>query len=306
MSNAILILTKVTEGTYMASAKIAKYLADRFNIPIIDQEGYVEDYNTIFFVNSMSPYCKFMDEVVEIIKRCKQIVWIMNDYTIYPPTQVRRYLYEYSKPIQRWSTVPLLPPRYMKRLTYGNLPAEAVYVNWNMLTYEPRDFRIPIFPGIAYYGAFREKRKKLFERYFEFPPYQVYISASKRAAEKFEDIDPTINIDPVQKDLLGWVQQFEASLYLEDSDSNDIYCSPANRFYECLAAGSPMFFDESSIWTFGQAGYDIKDFVVRNDQELNNALTYSELVRMKQSIWWRRDYRRELDDQVDKAYEQLS
>jgi hypothetical protein len=305
MMDCVLSLTKCSEGSYIVSNKIAQYLAKEFDIPLIDGPGQVADYETVFFINSMSHFCKFLDEAAEIIRRCKRMIWVQNDYTIYPPTQVRNVLKTTTLEVLRWSTVPQLPEAYSRLAAWVKMPLEAVYVNWNLLTYVPiKDLLYPTEDKLLYYGAFRQDRKSLFDKYFELANYDIAISASSKAMKKFLEIEPMIDDYPPQKNLLEFISQFPLALYLEDSDSNEIYCSPANRFYECLAAGVPQVFDATSRYTFEKAGYNIEEFIVDSQSDVQEALNNWIWIWNKQKEW-RMDYRAILDEQVRLAYAKL-
>ena len=66
--------------------------------------------------------------------------------------------------------------------------------------------------------------------------------------------------------------KYKYSIYLEDEKSNEVYCSPANRFYECISNGVLMFFDSSCVETFRTAEIDIEKFVVSGPEEIKHKI----------------------------------
>lgn len=290
------------DNTLIASARIARYICEKTGATLIDRPGIGGNFDTVMFVNSMSKFSDFFDEACDIISRCKRFILIQNDYNITPriyPAIIERA--DLKKEV--WSTIPEMPKRIESLRTWGGVPHKAThYVNWNMLTYNQVDHVEPERLAVFYYGAFRSYRVPLFQKYFGFPtPYDVFISTSKNAITKFEDINLMMSVDPPATDLCKEIQRFAVSLYLEDSKSNSIYCSPANRFYECLGAGVAIAFDKSSIWTFEQAGYNISNFVVDSKEELSIFIEHYDEIRNKQRSLWARDYRKELDAQFNEA-----
>ena len=304
--DCVLHLTKCPETSSVVSTKIARYLSELLGLPLVDRAGMVANYENVLFVNSMSAFCDFLPEVAEIIGRCKRMVWCQNDYTVYPPTQVRK-IYRDDLLVDRWSTIPQLPEEWSKLKIWTKVPMKATrYVNWNLLTYDPLPFKDPTEKGIFYYGAYRLDREHLFQKYFEFKKlYPISISASNKAMKKFLELNMLIDDLKTFKRLVPEMQQFATTLYLEDADSNEIYCSPANRFYECLSAGVAMLFDVSSVNTMEVAGYDVRPFVVERVADVENAMKNWKDIRNRQRILWADNYREQLEGMILEAYRGL-
>lgn len=311
--NIILSLNGCSGKTYQASAKIANFLSEILGLEIIDdaekcrstiQQGEV---HTVFFINSISAFCKHINEAADIVSKCKRFIYVQNDYTIEPPTQVRNVMRPRGKELEvlRWSTVPMLPERYKNLVAWNVLPLEATYINWNMLTYKPIYPKKPVIDRVLYYGAFRKDRVRLFDKYLDSDQYEVSLSSSSKGIKKFIDAYPMIFEYKIQDDLIEFISKFKATLYLEDAKSNDIYCSPANRFYECLAAGTPMLFDESSVNTMERAGYDILRYVVNSEDDVVDSMNWIEEIQRLQAVSWRRDYYAELVHSVRREYAKL-
>lgn len=311
MGNVIVHLTKCVPGSTVVSSRIALYLSKLLELPLLHTPEDFESYktvDTIFLINSMSAFSNILYELADLAKNCRRVVFIQNDYTIYPPTQLRRVFIERSDIIvERWSTIPKLPEDWSKKKIWVKIPMEANhYINWNMLTYDP----IPLVDAktisntdsVFYYGAYRQDRKHLFIKYFEDSIYSLFISASSKAFNKFFDLNFDIEEVPVLKNLISDMSQYGTTLYLEDAMSNEIYCSPANRFYECLSAGIAMLFDKSSVETMAIAGYDVRPYVVNSQTDVQNRLKDWYEISLEQSKIWRKDYSSELENQIKAAY----
>jgi len=312
MKSYIVHLTKCVKGSTVASSRIALYLSDLLKLPLLHEpEDFIDldkEVDTIYLVNSMSAFSKILNELADLARGCRRVVFIQNDYTIYPPTQLRRVFIERDDIIvERWSTVPQLPEEWAKKKIWVKIPMKAThYVNWNMLTYDP----LPLIPKnkcasdtscLFYYGAYRKDREHLFKKYFEDAIYPIEISASSKAFSKFLDLNYEIEEVPVLKNLIGNIAHYGTTIYLEDAESNDIYCSPANRFYECLSAGIAILFDKSSIPTMSTAGYNIRPYVVDSQEDVKKMLPNWFNISKEQSEW-RYDFRKILNCQIEKAY----
>jgi len=178
------------------------------------------------------------------------------------------------------------------------------YVNWNMLTYgvgEEAGSTARVDDGIFYYGAYRKGREGYFRKYFRDPSLPVYISTSKKNAEKFSLFGSNIRAVPPLAPLITGAAQYAMALYIEDTYTHRVYNSPANRFYEMLSAGTAMVFDKSCLNTFRKAGYDITPYIVNSPAEVKEKLVSWREIAARQAADWRRDYRKELRMQVEEA-----
>ena len=93
--DVIMHLTKCSEGSTIASSRIALFLKDHLGLPLVDDEESfnavdLDNLDTVLMVNSMSAFSKILPQAQELAKYCRRLVWIQNDYTVYPPTQVRK------------------------------------------------------------------------------------------------------------------------------------------------------------------------------------------------------------------------
>lgn len=285
LTSAVVNLMKITGNSIIASNRIATYLSNRTGYPLVDQKKYCAHYDTLFIVNGPMLYCNFRAELQKMVKSAMRVVWVMNDYAIPAPRWVKDKLPIY------WSSCDPLPSH-----------ERHVYTNWNQLTYyDDRAMKLPTYAGLCYYGAYRPDRKTYFKKYLGAESYQVYISTSKSGKPKFRALSPKAQFF-TPTDLISSIADFEAHLYIEDRKSHDLYTSPANRFYECLSAHSPMLFDMSVAKTFERAGIDIRSWIIGGPEEIPSRLVSSGRLQKSQMKALRAvNYRRRLSDEVGAA-----
>lgn len=125
---------------------------------------------------------------------------------------------------------------------------------------------------LLHYSHYRKGRAIYYKRYFENGQY--LISTSKRSYEKFQKQKIKAKyIDVItihgNKNLLG---QFKYSLYLEDIFTHTNYNHPANRFYEAISAKTLQLFDVNCKNTFKIADYDINDYIVTDQNSLQDKI----------------------------------
>ena len=269
-------LTKITPTTTLASARIAKFLAKTLNLEIYDTaEKIVELAPTIarvvYLVNGPPAFCSFREELAQVILHCKTVVFVQNDYTIYPPSQVNKVMRNrgwvndkgHVTPPYRWGTIP---------------KKGGDYINWNALTF--KNLKQPAMhdgcrdKGLFYYGAYREGRNDSFLRFFSDLRTQLTISASVRAGRKFHVNFPHAHIINPVKDIIDKCGGYRYGLYMHDNYSTKNYCSPANRFYEMLSAGMLIFVDAEAEPTLAEAGFTVpREFIVNTGMELKRRIS---------------------------------
>lgn len=295
--NGVVLAPINSNKTTLASARIARFLATYFKIPLIDLNACEklktkEKLEYVFLVNANFGFSRegnFLPTAINLLKECKYPIYVNNDYVLTPPGQImkefrpRKFIW--------WSSVPE---------TKGINVKKTIYVNWNKLTYERnQDKRKVDFNKIIYWGAYRKKRASYFKHYLNHP--KVSISTTSRAKKDFENACPAAKILPPFENLSKMLNRYQATIYLEDNTGGHLkYCSPANRFYEALGAGLPILFQSESINTFKWAGYDIKPYIVDNVKELAMRLKNAEQIRKEQSKWCK-DYVLELTREIDYA-----
>lgn len=287
----------------VASARISRWLAHRYGLDIIDSPApeKVKDYELAICVSSASGFAdpELREQIGEICARAKHYVFAQQDFLTSQAGQIGKWFDNLGKDRNKrhvWSTI----PRTLKN-------KQDRYINWNMLTFKaqpclPQKAEVP---GMFYYGAARKGRLKYLERYFGgIPPYPVTISSTKPGIRKLMEIAPAAEfVEPFED--LSEIGKYQATLYLEDEYSHKHYCSPANRWYECLSFCVPMLFDVSCRGTFHKAGYPVDDYIVRNQDDVARMLGRSEEIRKEQFDRWGRDHYQELCDAVDAAMKGL-
>ena len=85
------------------------------------------------------------------------------------------------------------------------------------------------------------------------------------------------------------LQEYGCTIYLEDETSNDVYTSPANRFYEALSADLFMFVDDIAAHTLKRAGYEVPpEWVIKTPADIKNVgLPVPVAQRNKQAMLWK-------------------
>jgi hypothetical protein len=141
--------------------------------------------------------------------------------------------------------------------------------------------------GLLYYGAYRPDRVIYFEKYMRQAPYPVTFSSFK-GEKDFGVLCPQAKLMPAFRDPDA-PSEWEMTVYIEDVTSHNLYCSPANRFYECLHMGLAQAVDEMATATLTQGGLPkVRNFQVSSKMELRCLLQDREEVRQEQQRLWRR------------------
>ncbi len=286
---AVVHLTKCSPKTTLASARIANYLCDLHGIPLIDEKYLAQLYleatsklKRLYIVNSPMAFCDFREELFELLGEVGEVVWIQNDYNIDIPARIRGHI------TQIWSSVQMI--------NLDKLPeAEHRYVNWNQLsTYRWPDKIVNNkgrLNGLFYFGAYREDRDSDFQKYLRTNLYPVHLSASSKAQIKFQEagIENAAYLKPF--DSPAQLCSADATVYMEDAFSHEVYCSPANRFYECLSAGVAIFFDVDTLTTMRKAGIVVPiGHIVYNANDVKKLLPHSRRIAKEQYQLWFKDY----------------
>jgi hypothetical protein len=189
----------------------------------------------------------------------------------------------------------------------------GAYVNWNVLTWlYPRPWadRLkayrPVPNRLLYYGAFRPDRLESFKYWLSDPAYEVVVGARSTHRAKFSALGDHIKVENFRTpDALAQLRG--TAIYLEDKTSHDLYCSLANRFYECLQLGIPMVFDAKCFKTLEAAALLPKahEFIVQNTSELEHLLEEPDKIAAKQRRLWYEDFDAVLAQQFAQAVKTL-
>lgn len=306
MNDLIVSLLKVDSKSTLASLRIARFLSETLKLPIKDSgNGVIDKHRFLFIVNGPPAFCNWREEIAAMVKKCEAVVWVNNDYTIAPPSQVGKVMRErgwvndkghIKSPIV-WSTI---SDKVTRRFDE--------YINWNQLTYDPKPIMRDKDARVFYYGAYRVGREDLFKTYFgKNGKYPVDISCSLPAGKRFALLNSKASIHPPFKSLYDEFGRVGCSIYIEDKYSNIHYCSPANRFYECLGAGIPVLMDASSLWTFQQAGMkDMENWLVCDSKDVLEFMSASPYaIAKEQRKLFDQDYVGDLRMKIRKAYRGL-
>lgn len=277
--DAIISFNKVSDGSILAHNKITKFIAESFGGDILDsKEKYMasmmKPYDRVFIVNGLECFCDYRNEMRQFLEFHKnsKMYWATNDYKLSPSKPIREAMEAADTTLLSTVEEKLHKQKFYKKYQY---------VNWNSLTLNKSfDYKAVTKPKrLIYYGAFREGREKYFNKYFAQNLYEVHISTTKTNVDDFLAIDQdNIRFYPPFHwvDVISELSAFKFSIYLEDEASHKAYCSPANRFYECLSNGVVMLFDKSCLGTFTAAGIDIGNYLVDSPAELADKMNIIE------------------------------
>jgi hypothetical protein len=312
MKNVIFSFIPATETSMVASTKVARFVRDQLQIPLIwdDSIGEELELNNLLIVNGAYAFCKHLQPLSYAIQRAKRIVWIQQDYSIVPPindgnatSPFRRAFVERRmcgmSHLDYWTTC----ENESKETPYSH------YVNWNCLSMQEMK-NVPLKNDqLVYYGSYRQGRTRYFNTFFDVPKYEVVISSpSKEFKKNYQD--PKITHCGPPEDLIDWLSYFGMGLYLEDRKSHSEFHSPPNRFYEMLSAGLPMVFQQEAGYTLRKAGYkDIDRYTVTGASAVARKLEAREVIGNEQKEAWYEHAMEErafLPDQLKQAWSKLN
>lgn len=236
---------------------------------------------------------KMLNALAAKISIVERTVFFMDDYQAPPATQLRKaltgnnlLLTNVYEPIERKSLAMF----------------EKVYINLNKASFNllPLKLESPKFPSsFIYWGIYRSGRDDLFGRYFRPELYTTFLSASDRGHNKF--MDACLRYTPLNKlQLPEDLQEYGFTIYLRDTKQPKM--CPANRFYEAVSAGLPIFFDFNSVPRV-ETPDNIESYIVTCAEDINIDREYLEIAQEEQRfIWGLRDYRQELIDEMAKLF----
>ncbi len=267
-TSAVLLPCKYNPKSTCFSNQIAAFLAKELRIPLLHEDNWQEQakpLKTLYLVNFPFAFCGMEDGVAKLVREAKEVVWVQNDYTIVPPktnhkgpqSKIRRAFGDRKDPLIYWTNRPDMAGE------------RGAYINWNQLAYQPlkaRDYPKDRNGRIVYYGSYRKGRESSFDRYFRDPRGLLTVACSKRTWKKFAQYGAHM-VESLQPMIEG-LSQYSGSLYLEDDDTHENYHSPANRFYEALAARTALLIDHRCTGTFKTAGIPFREFIVWQEKDL--------------------------------------
>jgi len=293
MSAAVMHVNSSTRASTSPTMRIARFVADELGVPLIHdpataRQHAAKKFDVLFVKYGMLKFSNHRDEALQIHEQARYVVNLENDYTFVPDKR-------FHPADETWSTV----------------EGRAHLVNWNVLTRLPpemwryaRPLTEPTRRGLIYYGAHREDRILSFRRYFTDPPYPLTIS-TYRGQKKFQAYGKNVQVVSAFRDPDAQ-NQWQATLYIEDETSHDLYCSPATRFYECVMAGLAQLIDREAAGTLEKAGVPGVDaFVVESKADVRRMLPKWREIRDQQLELWYTDYATQLRDQLWEAARHL-
>lgn len=302
--NYVAHMTECKPGSTIAGARVARFISHTLGIPLVDTAEKTKDIGEIdrlIIVNGPMAFCDFLPELAELVHRTEEVIWVQQDYTIMPPKPVS----DAQSPFRKVFADRRIRPTFWTTCCDNILLPRDRYINWNQLTYEQKPFRIATENSVLYYGAFREKRIKSFDRYFREPMYPLSVSTTTLRAKKFREIGTGEVFIPPFNSVINEAGRFAAALYIEDEKSHGSFHSPANRFYEMLSAGVPMFFDSLCVPQLEKAGISVPlRWWVASNEELAHKFANWDLGEMRraQRDLWAADYVANLTDQLLKVW----
>lgn len=305
MKTAVFSFINPSPKSMIASARIARFVAKTLDVPLL-WDASVRDtrWDLLILVNGAFSFCNVRDDLAVAVRKARRIVWIQNDYAIYPPvpdgvaesTFRRAFVIREERGLPRmdlWTTIE----------ENTSKTQSSRYVNWNMLTALPKPLRVTrnVSDDLFYYGSWRQYRDKSFDRFFAKRRLPVSISsASKKFAERYPHAQIVGMLE--RGAFFHELNAHGFGLYIEDSRSHRQFHSPANRFYEMLSAGLPMLFEPESRTMLKKAGFDPKPYIVRHQRDVRDRLDERHDIAIEQRERWWRPFREELTDRVLRVY----
>jgi hypothetical protein len=309
------------EGSVIPSVRIARRVAERLRLPLQDQRNFdpdvVDEDGVLFLVNGAYAFCKVLQELGDVIKRARRIVWIQQDYSIVPPipdgdaqSPFRRAFVERrragSPDMDFWTTCK----------SFADKTSASHYVNWNAMAWDPlseAQRKKHRFSGkdLFYYGSFRALgRLRYFDRYFRMEGVPVTISSpglGDGPNKKFVQAYDVMHMPKIEGPLGPELARHGMGLYIEDQRSHREFHSPANRFYEMLGAGLPIIFQPECVSMLARAGFDVEPWCAMTGQKVREMMKRREEIGAEQ---WKllvkgKDFLGDLESQINEAIKKL-
>lgn len=271
----------------LPSSNIAQFVADQLGVELWDckEKLVYKHIDELYYVFGMHAFSDFREEMGALTKKTVKYIHIENDFTGGNLTQTERPMREKGSPAIFLTTIP-------SRIKNNR----GVYINWNQLTWDP----IPVqklaplrqrISGMMYYGAFRKDRGEPFARYMSHDLFPLHVYTGRNGKRDFAELNQRIHVNDRADDLINTITKHQFSLYIEDAYSTKRYTSPANRFYECLSAGTPILFDHLAIPTMLEAGFDVSDFAVSSPKDIVALLPHLDSIYKAQLTWRKTNFK---------------
>lgn len=306
--NYVVHMTECKPFSTIASARVARFISEKLGIELIDtaMKAVRADTNIehLIIVNGPMAFCDFLEPLSQMVRNARKVVWVQQDYTINPPAASSKA----ESPFRKVFADRKLRPIYWTTCLNNVKEDSDRYINWNQLTYDPQPVRMMNENHVLYYGAFREKRIRSFERFFKDQNLPLAISTTTLRRKKFEAMGVRAKFVPPFDNVIHDACHFDAAIYIEDEKSHKEFHSPANRFYEMLSAGVPIFFDRLSVPMLAKAKIIVPEkWQVADGEDLYRKYTQADLVAMRQEqrALWQKDYVGELEKRLIEIWQDL-
>lgn len=300
MKAAVLHINTAKYDSDAPTMRIARFVAEELGIPLIHNVEsatllHRKKFDVLFVKYGILKFSQHRDMALDIYSKAGRIIDLQNDYLMKPDSRFKRANARYEV----WGTVP------------DNVALHGgQYINWNMLTWDHKFKPLPWprLPGLFYYGAARIGRIATLGRYYgQHVPYPVTVSANPRNAPFFRALNTNATV--ISKCSHAEIAKYGLTVYMEDDTSHGLYCSLANRFYECLHLGVPMLFDSACTATLEKAGLKRNHylpFLCDRHKDVAEALRsqgylYTEHIAAKQREYWHKNYRLQLQKALHRA-----
>lgn len=311
--NIVVHMTECRPNSTVASARVARFISTKLGLLLVDtkQKAYELrgcNIGKLIIVNGPMAFCDFLPELSDLVRATKRndgrVIWVQQDYTIMPPSATSKA----ESPFRRVFAELGLRPDFWTTCENNILRPGDRYINWNQLTYDQQPFRMMNKNSVLYYGAYREKREESFKRFLYGLNCPITISTTTRRMKKFQELGIGASFVPTFDDVIKDACHFDAALYIEDDKSHTQFHSPANRFYEMLSAGVPMFFDYKAVPMLEKAGIIVPaKWTVEDNFDLGKKYVSTDLVTMRQEQrnMWSKDYVGELTERLKEIWNEL-
>jgi hypothetical protein len=255
----ITTVTPYSDNSILAHNHFVRFAVKRCGYTLIKPQDYGKLVNVkiskLIIVDGVFPDVKALDKLVSITQANKfPTTVVINDYTCR------------NVDLKQIPNVSVLTNMAGGILNTG---VTTTTINFNKLTLLPTRLGSKKYDEPIYYGAFRERRKDSFRKYFT-NSLKFYISTAKKNAVKFRTISSNLEFFDKfnMQNIYSELSLFKTALYISDKEVNDVLHPVANRFFECYSNGVVMLIDRSCEPSFNFEGYNVEEFYVDNAQEL--------------------------------------
>jgi hypothetical protein len=237
--------------------ELQRYLRNQgHNCDLLGQnQNFIIKQYDIVIISYASLYFDFkkFEPLVEANKDTAKFGWLTNEYNLSPNGCFKKYMtfvianFEEKKWKKKWYK-------------------DFLMVNLNTLFAKERNVKDRKPHEMVYYGTYRPDRIPYFKKYLQ---GNLILSTSEKNKVKYKTIGAKCKF----AGKLNWasgketLNQFKASLYIEDEVTHELYNHLANRFYEALYCNTAIFFDRSCKFTIEKSGYDIDEFFMVSSYE---------------------------------------